>query len=104
MKKYISECCNKRTSESWCRLNDECVGWGCRLLLCIPNKLPTTEKERASLFSKVYEQAEKSGILKCPYYDELAIDRAVEDKEILRSICSLKSGIQTCLLSEENTD
>ena len=102
MKEHVVECCRKRNSKTWCHLSADCVGWGCRLLLCVPDKFPADEKERASLFSKVYAQAEKSGILDCPYFDELAIDRAVEDESILTEICRQNSSIRTVLLSEGN--
>ena len=104
MKEHIVECGRKRNSEAWCHLSADCVGWGCRLLLCVPDKFPADEKERASLFSKVYAQAERNGILDCPYFDELAIDRAVEDVPTLTEICRKNGSIQTVLLSEENQD
>ncbi|MBQ7361497.1 MAG: hypothetical protein IJW68_03280 [Bacteroidaceae bacterium] len=104
MKDHIFECSRKRDSETWCHISDGCVGWGCRLLLCVPDKIPADEKERASLFSKAYALAERNGILDCPYFDELAIDRAVEDDSVLNAICQQNRTIQTVLLSEENPD
>lgn len=53
--------------------------------------MPVTEKERGLLFSKVYSEAKEKGILDCPFFDESAIDRVVEDTDSLTEMMNLKS-------------
>jgi hypothetical protein len=43
--------------------------------------LPTTDKEKAKLFSKVYREAKEKGVLECPHYRSLFIDEVLENIE-----------------------
>lgn len=86
MCREVQNCASTRPNILWCRLSSECRGWGCRLLRVIPDKLPSTEKERGKLFSKVYAEAERLGILHCPHFVPTVIDEVVENKHELRSI------------------
>ena len=90
----INDCCRLRTGSEWCRLTNECSGWGCRLLTVIPNPLPTTTNERAQLFSRVYRLAERLGVLSCPHFNERALDSMVEDDSLLRSIKNAVKDLQ----------
>ena len=45
------------------------------------DKLPTTDKEKAKLFSKVYREAKEKGVLECPHYRSLFIDEVLENIE-----------------------
>ena len=56
-----------------------------RLGVSVPStpidKLPTTDKEKAKLFSKVYREAKEKGVLECPHYRSLFIDEVLENIE-----------------------
>lgn len=54
---------------------------GCRFLTTPIDKLPTTDKEKAKLFSKVYREAKEKGVLECPHYRSLFIDEVLENIE-----------------------
>lgn len=90
---------------SKCRLSSALEGWGCKLLTCMPESIPHTEREKARLFTNVYRYAEKVGVLECPHYDETAIDRTLDDAPQLASMINLGCPTQTILLSDfiENT-
>lgn len=79
-----------------CRSFPDCLGWGCRLLTIAPSEPPRTDKDRARLFAAVYREAERLGVLDCPDFDELRIDRAVDSDralaDILRASKSHSSG------------
>lgn len=64
-----------------CSLTPTCKGWGCRFLTTPIDKLPTTDKEKAKLFSKVYREAKEKGVLECPHYRSLFIDEVLENIE-----------------------
>lgn len=82
--KRINACRDQRTGANWCRMSESVCGWNCRLLSYTPKSLPTSERERGLLFSKVYSEAEEKGILDCPFFDEASIDEVVEnDKSLL---------------------
>lgn len=87
----VKECCDRYNGGQWCRFSTEIKGWGCRFLLVVPDRLPRTKKERGLLFSKVYAQAEKSGILQCPHFNESAIDEVVEDNKALSDMMNVCS-------------
>ena len=42
-------------------------------------QLPTTDREKAKLFSKVYREAKSKGVLECPHYRSLFIDEVLEN-------------------------
>ncbi len=67
-------------------MSSDCRGWGCRFLRLIPDRLPTTERERGKLFSKVYTEAERLGVLQCPHFVPTLIDDVVENPAELISI------------------
>lgn len=83
-----------------CRLSSEVLGWGCRLLTILPEYLPTTEHEKGRLFSKVYGMAQQLGVLKCPHYDELTIDRTLADDSMLSDMVLMNQPLRADLLSE----
>lgn len=87
----VFDCSNRCTCENWCRFSKDIKGWGCRFLIIVPDRIPKTKKERGLLFSKAYAQAEKSGVLKCPHFNEAIIDEVVEDNdtlEMMMKVCS----------------
>ena len=51
----------------------------CRFLATPIEQLPTTDKEKAKLFSKVYREAKSKGVLECPHYRSLFIDEVLEN-------------------------
>ncbi len=94
----------RKCSNSWeggkCRLSSALEGWGCRLLTCMPERLPQTEQDKARLFTNVYRHAEKMGILNCPHYDEHTIDRTLDDTQQLASMVLLSDPTRAELLSD----
>lgn len=87
----VRECCNRHDGNEWCRFSPEIKGWGCRFLIVVPDRLPKTKKERGLLFSKVYTQAERSGVLQCPFFKESIIDEVVEDDKALTAMMKVCS-------------
>lgn len=87
----VRECSCRRDGCDWCRFSPEIKGWGCRYLIVVPDRLPKTKKERGILFSKVYTQAEKSGVLQCPFFNETIIDEVVEDDKALSAMMKVCS-------------
>lgn len=77
MNQLIQICFRERTSELECSLTPTCKGWGCRFLSTPINDIPTTEKEKAKLFSTVYREAKQKGVLECPHYRSLFIDEVL---------------------------
>ena len=75
----ISLCAYQYTEPSHCQLTPTCKGWGCRFLGTPINAIPTTDKEKAKLFSKVYREAKEKGVLECPHYRSLFIDEVLEN-------------------------
>lgn len=90
----INDCGRLRTGSDWCRLNQDCAGWGCRLLTILPAEMPVTEHDRAKLFSRVYRAAERIGVLACPFFDENKLDSMVEDDALLLSIRNCAKDLQ----------
>ncbi len=90
----IESCCSLRTGPEWCRLTNDCRGWGCRLLTVIPTSIPSSEQERGKLFSQVYRLAETIGVLSCPYFRESELDRLVEDDALLAKLKNLPKNLQ----------
>lgn len=86
MKPHIQDCSCERTNDLHCSLTPSCKGWGCRLLGTPINKIPTTEKEKAKLFSTVYREAKQKGVLECPYYRSLFIDEVLENISKMQQI------------------
>lgn len=78
MKPYIQNCSCERTNALHCSLTPTCKGWGCRFLVTPIAETPTTEKEKAKLFSSVYREAKQNGVLECPHYRSLFIDEVLE--------------------------
>ena len=79
-------CFSKCKGYDYCKSFDSCKGWGCRLLRLIPTSMPTTEFERAKIFSAVYSEAEKLGVINCKNFDSMRIDEVLESDEQLRMI------------------
>lgn len=78
-KNIINKCSIYRSNESYCSLTPTCKGWGCRFLSTPIDKIPTADKEKAKLFSKVYREAKEKGVLECPHYRSLFIDEVLEN-------------------------
>lgn len=79
MNALISLCASRHNSQEHCQLTSTCKGWGCRFLGTPIDKIPTTDKEKAKLFSKVYREAKEKGVLECPYYRSLFIDEVLDN-------------------------
>lgn len=94
----------RKCSCSWeggkCRLSSALEGWGCRLLTCMPESVPHTEREKAKLFANVYRYAEKVGVLECPHYDETVIDHTIDDTAQIAQMVHLGCPTRTDLLSD----
>lgn len=75
----ISLCASACTEAGHCSLTPTCKGWGCRFLSTPIEQLPTTDREKAKLFSKVYREAKEKGVLECPHYRPLFIDEILEN-------------------------
>lgn len=84
--KRIKACRGQRTGADWCRMSESICGWNCRLLTYTPKSLPTSERERGLLFSKVYSEAEEKGVLDCQFFNEASIDEVVENDKSLIAI------------------
>ncbi len=80
------ECFSNYSSIDYCNSFPTCKGWGCRLLQFIPKSMPTSEYERAKIFSAVYREAEILGVVLCENFNPLRIDEVLEDDEQLRLI------------------
>ena len=79
MNPNISLCASQCTGTEYCRLSHAKKGWGCRFLYTPIEELPTTDKEKAKLFSKVYREAKCKGVLECPHYRPMFIDEVLEN-------------------------
>ena len=79
MNSIILKCYKARKGNYYCSLNPTCKGWGYRLLSTPIDNIPTTEKEKAKLFSAVYREAKQKGVLECPHYRSLFIDEVLEN-------------------------
>lgn len=79
MSKGIKNCIINRDCATYCQLTPTCKGWGCRFLGTPIDKIPTTDKEKAKLFSKVYREAKEKGVLECPHYRSLFIDEVLDN-------------------------
>jgi hypothetical protein len=75
----VSFCASQCAGATYCQLTPTCKGWGCRFLTTPIDEIPTTDKEKAKLFSKVYREAKEKGVLECPYYRSLFIDEVLEN-------------------------
>lgn len=85
MSREITNCALNRSSSSHCQLSPSVVGWGCRFLTTPIEKIPVTEKEKAKLFSAVYREAKRKGVLECPHYRSMFIDEVLENIGINQS-------------------
>lgn len=81
MKYNIYICASQCCSPTHCQLTPTCKGWGCRFLGTPIDEIPTTDKEKARLFSKVYREAKAKGVLECPHYRSLFIDEVLDNIE-----------------------
>lgn len=79
MNNIITDCSCQWKNENHCQLTPTCKGWGCRFLTTPIDEIPTTDKEKAKLFSKVYREAKEKGVLECPHYRSLFIDEVLEN-------------------------
>lgn len=79
MNSIISICSSQCSNQEYCQLTPTCKGWGCRFLGTPIDMLPTTDKEKAKLFSKVYREAKEKGVLECPHYRSLFIDEVLDN-------------------------
>lgn len=99
MKSIVYKCSNLHTGTNYCSLTPTCKGWGCRLLGTPIDEIPTTNKEKAKLFSRVYREAKEKGVLECPYYRSLFIDEVLENEPWMKKINENKESFFTDLLS-----
>jgi len=99
MKPLVKECC-KGWCEGHCRLSSSVEGWGCRLMVCLPDVMPRDRHERGKLFHKVYSYAESCGVLECPHYRESIIDEVLDDPDKLRELVLMCRRSRADLLSE----
>lgn len=76
MNQLIKICSHNRTTGHHCPHTNK--GWGCRFLVTPITDTPTTEKEKAKLFSAVYREAKQKGVLECPYYRSLIIEKVLD--------------------------
>ena len=79
MNNIITDCACQWKNEYHCQLTPTCKGWGCRFLGTPIDVIPTTDKEKAKLFSKVYREAKAKGVLECPHYRSLFIDEVLDN-------------------------
>lgn len=77
----IYNCSSGKTGSSYCSLTPTCKGWGCRFLTTPIEEIPVTDKEKAKLFSKIYREAKKKGVLECPHYRSIFIDEVLKNIE-----------------------
>lgn len=70
--------------------------------MCLPDRMPVTERERAELFDMVYTYAEKSGVLECPRFREETIDEVVCDRKKLRRMVLVERRTRAVSLSDRN--
>lgn len=92
--------CSEKWDENRCRLSSQVEGWGCRLMVCLPDTMPYTDKAKGKLFHKVYTYAEKCGVLECPYFREAIIDEVIDSPQRLAELVSMARRTRTDLLSE----
>lgn len=75
----IKLCSIKYNGKLYCQLSPTCKGWGCRFLTTSIEEIPVTVQEKAKLFSKVYREAKRKGVLECPHYRSMFIDEVLEN-------------------------
>lgn len=74
----IHNCFCEYNSPSHCQLSPTCKGWGCKFLTTPIEELPVTDRDKAKLFSKVYREAKRKGVLECPHYRSMFIDEVLD--------------------------
>lgn len=79
MNQAIRKCILLYTQKNHCQLSPTCKGWGCRFLTTPIEEIPVTDQEKAKLFSKVYREAKRKGVLECPHYRSMFIDEVLEN-------------------------
>lgn len=87
MKLEIQKCYDMRTGTRYCGLARNCKGWGCKHLLTTIdeltdedlNILPIDNINKSKLFAKVYKEAKEKGVLECPAYKSIFIDKMLEN-------------------------
>lgn len=91
---FVAICMKNRTGEDWCRYSPSCKGWGCRLLMEVPESVPRTKLQRANLFTRIYRAADYSGVLECPFFNEANIDAVIDDKKALSDLIKAVDEIE----------
>ena len=100
MKPIVRRCCaNWSDDGDYCRMSEEVPGWGCRLLVCMPDRIPTNKLDRKRLFEKVYTYAQECGVLDCPHFRESIIDEVIDDPDRIAEIVRVGQQPRTDLLS-----
>lgn len=79
MNNQINNCIISFKGNHYCQLSQTCKGWGCRFLTTPIEEIPVTDQEKAKLFSKVYREAKRKGVLECPHYRSMFIDEVLEN-------------------------
>lgn len=100
MNELVKRCSERRVNGN-CRLSGELKGWGCKFLTCLPDEVPSSLREKALLFAKVYSYAKNSGVTSCKYFHETDIEEALENDEMLKQMVLLNQPLRADLLSEE---
>lgn len=101
MKPIVEKCFSEWKDDDHCRLSSSEEGWGCRLMVCFPDRMPRTEAARKRLFHKVYTYAKECGVLECPYFRESLIDDVIDDPKRLTEIIRVAHHGRADLLSED---
>ena len=101
MSDKVRECCSG-WYEGKCRLSESVQGWGCRLMVCVPDAMPNNEHDKKVLFHRVYSFAQENGILECPHYREAIIDEVIDTPARLLEMVVVESSLRTDLLSVKN--
>ena len=102
MKPIVKQCCARwRDDEDYCQMSATEKGWGCRLLVCLPDKMHRNDRERKKLFEKVYTYPQECGVLSCPHFRESIIDEVIDDPHRLSEIVRICHRTRADLLSED---
>lgn len=72
--KKIRNCIINRNSSPIVGSPPTSKGWRCRFLTTPIEEIPVAVQEEAKLFSKVYREAKRKGVLECSYYRSMSIN------------------------------
>lgn len=96
MDSKIKKCYDCRTGSRYCGLTRTNKGWGCKFLTTeipmVDNELNVIQSEtinKPKLFAQVYREAKEKGILECPAYRSIFIDKMLDNLSKLYPSISL---------------